>query len=205
MTMCRRLTEKETLESSIYPWNRINHASLTESALWYKMFYPKGCQANSPHDPPNPTHFSSAVCQDRQQRGWTKTMKVTSCVPQSRHEEPHNTAKVWKLSGDQLKLMLSDIKIFLSNSSTHSEKLIKNLNLTQHFSPKNHPTFNKGQRGIILSCSSQKNSRLEKNVSPTSRVSPSVLSEWWVSPLPAPQGLSHPDHTCKRLLFVICW
>jgi len=36
--MCKRLTEKETTQSSINPWNRIHHTCLTVSASWYKKF-----------------------------------------------------------------------------------------------------------------------------------------------------------------------
>lgn len=108
MKMCKRSTEKETLESSTCPWNRIN-ATLTASALWYKMFYYKGCQANSPMIHPTPHILAQKSAKKDSNKDGPRPQR---CVPQSRHEKLDNTAKVWSLSGDQLKLIFQISKSF---------------------------------------------------------------------------------------------
>lgn len=70
----------------------------------------------------------------RHQQECTKTTKLISHVPQSRPEKNQTTlpraalipkTQLWKLSGDQLTLMFSDIEVFQSSNSSHLEKLNK--------------------------------------------------------------------------------
>lgn len=69
---------------------------------------------------------------------FTRATKQTWDVPHNIANGCIHTASMWKLSGDEPKLILSDMEVFLSNNSSHSEKLkfVFNIALFTQVSPK---------------------------------------------------------------------